>query len=231
MFQIIIKIVLTLVLLYLIILIWTNEIDVKKTVMFHLSSIIKFNKAHKININIDNTSFARCSLPGNINNGNFGLVLYGFKIINSSEENLTMKEVIVRYTLNGKVFSVESSALLTGTLYDPQKKKNINAIIVKHGADRVIHMGWNNITSEIGDNRVLPPGGVLSGSALFVLGFRSIEELSKIKEFKIVIVDYSGNETVHDLAVESRWIDQAKYNWIENRSFEIDPAGNIRYSN
>lgn len=230
MLQIMLKVFFTLCLVYGIFVVWTNEIDIKKTIIAPLSSIIKFKKHIKLDINVANTTFARCLLPGNTNNGNIGIALYDLKIVNSSEENSTIKEVILRYTLNGKVFTAESYVLLTGTLYSPLDKKDINAIIIRRGSDRVVLMRWNNLRTEIGEYKVLPPGGVLSGSALFVLGFDTIEALSKIKKLEMVIVDYSGTETVQEIMIQSNRIEDAKYSSIENRSFSIDQAGNTKYS-
>ncbi len=230
MLQILLKVFFTLCFVYVIFVVWTNEIDIKKTIIAPLSSIIKFKKHIKIDINFANTTFARCLLPGNTNNGNIGITFFELKIVNLSEENTTIKEVILRYTLNDKVFTTESYVLLTGTLYSPLDKKDINAIIIKRGSDRIFLMGWNNLRTEIGEYKVLPPGGVLSGSALFVLGFNTIEDLSKIEKFEMVIVDYSGTETVQEIMIQSNWIEDAKYGLIENKSFSIDQAGNLKYS-
>lgn len=230
-FQIIIKVFLTLCLIYGIFIVWTNEIDLKKTIITPLTSIVKFKKHIKLDINIANTSLVRCILPGNYNSGNIGLLLYDLKIVNSSEENSTIKEVNLRYTLDGKGFTTESLALLTGTLYSPLDKKDINAVIIQRGADKIVLMNWNNLRTEIGEHKVLQPGGVLSGSALFVLGFDSMETLSKVGKVELVVIDYSGAESIQEIKLLDNWIEGIKYSLIENRSFFIDQAGNIRYHN
>jgi hypothetical protein len=229
--QVIAKVLISLCLIYGIIIVWTNEIDLKKTIITPLSSIIKFKKHVKLDINIKNTSLVRCILPGHDNSGNIGLLFYDLNIVNSSDENSTIKQVIVRYSLNGRRFATESVVLLTGTLYSPLEKKDINAVIVKRGADKIILMNWNNLRTKIGERKALLPGGVLPGSALFVLGIDSVEVISRIRNLELVVVDYSGAEAVQEIKLLDNWIEEAKHSLIENRSFSIDQAGNIKYSN
>ena len=164
------------------------------------------------------------------NSGNIGLLLYSLNIVNSSEENLTIKEVVARYTLNGRQFATESVVLLTGTCYSPLHKKDINVVIIKRGAGKLVLQNWINLRTKIGERTVLPPGGVLTGSALFVLGFNSVEALSKIRNLELVVVDYSGGEAVQEIKLLDSWIKDVEYCSIENRSFSIDQAGNIKYS-
>lgn len=228
--QVIVKVLISLCLIYGILIVWTNEIDVKKTIITPLSSIIKFKKHVKLDINMGNISLVRCISPGNDNSGNIALMLYDLTIVNSPQGNSTIKKVIVRYILNGRRFATESVVLLTGTLYSTLEKKDINAVIIKRGADKIVLMNWNNLRTKIGERKVLSPDEVMSGSALFVLGFDNVEALSKIRNLEMVVVDYSGAETVQEIKLLDNWIEEAKHSLIENRSFSIDQAGNIKYS-
>ena len=229
--QVIVKVLISLCLIYAFFAVWTNEIDIKKTIITPLSSIVKFKKHVNLDINIKNTSLVRCILPGHDHSGNLGLLFYDLNIVNSSDENSTIKKAVVRYSLNNRRFEVESVVLLTGTLYSPLEKKDINAVIIKRGADKIVLMNWNNLRTKIGERKALPPNGVLPGSALFVLGVDSVEGISRIRHLEIVVVDYSGAETVKPIKLLDNWIEEAKHSLIENRNFSIDQAGNIRYSN
>ena len=185
------------------------------------------SKPHKVEIDFENTIFARFICPQNKNHGNFGLAFYVLKIVNSSKENLTVKDVLIRYTLDGTEFSTDSLVLLTGSVYAPSEKNDVDAIIVKHGPDDIVLMNWNNLKTEIVKQNILSPGGVLSGSAFFVLNFDNAEAINKLENPEIVVVDYRGKETVHPITVEKEWFDRAKHSLIENRSFTIKEQGNI----
>lgn len=183
----------------------------------------------KFEINSQNTLFARFVCPHHKKNGKIGLAFYGLKIVNISKKNLSIKEVLVRYTLGGSEFTTESHVLLTGTIYSPLEKKDINAIIVKVGTDDIVLMNWDNLRTEIGKHKFLSPGEVLSGSAFFALDFDTTEAISKLEKLKIVIVDYSGKETLHPISIEDEWIRRAEQAVVENRSFTNDGNGQIKF--
>ena len=228
--QILVKVILTIILVYGIIVVWASDIDIKKTILAPFSSVIKFKKHLNIDVNIDNIVITRFIFPGHKYSGNFGLLFYSLKIVNSSEDNCTIKKVDLRYTLDGKINSIAPNTLLTGTGYFPLEKKDVNAIIVRRAEENLVLLNWQNLATEIGEHKVLPPGGVLSGSALFVFEFNEVEKLSNMRNVELVITDYLGEESVQEIKLLDNWIETAKYYRVENKEFTIDPSGKIKYS-
>ncbi len=185
-------------------------------------------KPHKFEIDSQNALFARFICPNNKKNGYIGLAVYVLKILNSSKESLTVKQVLLRYSVKGVERFTDSHVLLTGTIYDPHKKKNVNAIIVKIGTNNVVLMNWNNLRTEIGKYKVLSPGEVLSGSALFVLDIVNQEQISDLENIKVVVVNYRGKKTEHSISIKDEWLTSLRNGAvIENRSFIKNQNGQI----
>lgn len=91
-------------------------------------------------------------------------------------------------------------------------------------------MGWDNLRTEIGKHNVIPAGGVLSGSAIFILEAKNIDEVSEVTNLEIVVTDYSGNESIHSLKILDEWINHGRKSVIEPKQFTLDKDGNIVYA-
>ena len=158
------------------------------------NSGLKFKKHHTVVIDFKNTTAARFLLKGNAYNGNIGILFYGIRIVNSIGEGVTLKTVNLHYNRNGKHFSSESHVLLTGSVYSPNNKGDIDLIIMRCGVDNIVLMNWTNLRVEIGKNNILPPGGILAASAAFILDFKDASDLAKLRDLSVSVTDYSGNE-------------------------------------
>ena len=185
---------------------------------------------HTLIVDIENTTAARFLSAGNGNRENIALLFYNLRIINSLDENVTIRKVVLHYSLLAKQFSTDSHVLLTGAVPSPDKKENIDAIVLRVGAANIILMNWKNLREQIAQDKLLLPGGVLAGSAAFILNFKDANDLGKIKECAISIIDYSGNETTKAIPLDNKWVEQAKRQIVENRRFVIDQAGHVVYS-
>ena len=185
-------------------------------------------RQHTLVIDVPNTTTAQFLLKGNSNSGKLGLLFYNLRIVNSFDENVTIGEVILRYELEGKLFNSESYVLQTG-IVRPPGKGDVDAIIVRLGPANIVLMGWKNLREEIGEHKIILPGGVLAASAAFVLDMRDISELARVGKLTISIMDYSGNETVKELPMEAKWVDDAKKQIVENRRFVVDEINNVAY--
>lgn len=221
--QIIVKSVFTLIMLGVVVFVWTRDIDLQKTVFDPLSSFIKFRKHHGVEIT-HNDIIAASAL------GRVG-IFFRLQIVNAFEKNITIKHVHLRYSLAGKPYELESHVFLTGLIYSPHEKKDIDSLLIRFPSRsaNIINMNWNNLRTEIAKNRLLEPGGVLSGSVAFLFEFSRPEDLLKVKDLEVVVADYSGNETAQRLAVQDTWVSQAKDLLVENRRFMKDQAGAIQY--
>jgi hypothetical protein len=78
--------------------------------------------------------------------------------------------------------------------------------------------------------RTLNPIRSRRGIPRFSLFGKCSNDLAKVKELAISIIDYSGNETIKEIPLEKKWVDQAKRQIVENRRFVIDQAGHVAYS-
>lgn len=184
----------------------------------------------KLDIDSKNTLFARFINSGNSKSGNICLAFYGMKIVNTSNEPFTVKDVILRYQFKGEEYSSISQVVLTGTIYAPLDKKEINALIVHSNGNNIVLMGWDNIRTEIGKHNVIPAGGVLSGSAIFILETNNIDELVEITSPTIVVTDYSGNESLHSFEILDDWINHGRNVVIEPKEFTSGKNGEIIYA-
>jgi hypothetical protein len=217
-----VKIVGTVFLLLLIGSLWSADIDVSKTLTTPLSWFLKFKKHYTFDFSNKQTVAAR--FPGN---GNIALVMYAIAIVNTLEENVTIKDVKLRYRLAGKPFITDSLVLQTGNIVgsaDP-------ALILTTGGEprvNIILGNWKNLRTEIGSYRILQPGAILAGSAFFVLGFQDAADFTRVKNLEIVIVDFSGNETVQEIPVSPEWITGMRL-IVETRRFQSDGKQEIKY--
>jgi len=102
-------------------------------------------------------------------------------------------------------------------------------LIMSNGIDKIVLMGWENIGPKIVQNNVVVPGGVLSGSAAFVICDFDKNALN-IESIKLVIDDYSGNQTIHDVEFREEWVEGIKKGFrIVNRQFTHNDNGTIQW--
>lgn len=185
---------------------------------------------HRLVIDTANIIPVRIVLHGAKQYGNIGMLVYNIKIVNLMEKSVTIDKVLLSYDLDGRHFGVDSHVLLTGIVYSPNDRGNTEAIIVRHLHSNIVIMGWKNLRVQLGENRLLPTGAVLAGSAGFILDFKNVNYLAKLTNLAITVIDYSGNETRKEIPLNKAWIEQAKIQFVENRTFVIDKAGKITYS-
>jgi hypothetical protein len=130
--------------------------------------------------------------------------MYKVVIANTLQQSVTIKEVKLRYRLDGKPVIADSHVLQTGSVAGSVDPAII--IAIEKPRTMVVLMGWKNLRPEIGEYRTLQPGAVLAGSALFVLGFQDVKDFTRVKDLEIVILDFSGNETTEKISVDPEWI-------------------------
>src|SRR5690606_21315148 len=109
------------------------------------------------------------------------------------------KEVVLRYSLNMKDYTTDSYVVNPGAMYDKSGNIYNYAVIENVGKDRIVLMDWRNLRSVIGAHKVLSPGEILSGSALFILDIVEIEQLSEIENMRLIVRDFRGKKTEHPL--------------------------------
>jgi hypothetical protein len=221
-FQIAAKLLVTAILLFLIISVWSGEIDIRRTLTAPLTAIIKF-KEHAT-FDIDARQIIAARLPV----GLLGFLFYDLKFVNLLNENVTLKQIEIRYSFEGRDYETDSLALVTGDVYTP-KGEVVPSLLLHLGQANLFLMNWSNLRQVIGRYTTLPHGSVLVGSAAFALeGLSQVSDLEKLKTIEMVATDFSGNETVKKLIVSKEWIEPAKMAVVEGRVF-TNKNGAITY--
>ena len=79
------------------------------------------------------------------------------------------------------------------------------AVILQGEGTRVVHMRWKNMRDEINLNHVIAPGGIIQGSAIFILHTSSRARVKRIRKVSLIVTDYSGNKSSHDILLKNKW--------------------------
>jgi hypothetical protein len=175
---------------------------------------------YKIDYANDETIFAKLILKHNHFSGNFALVFANLSIVNISGEPQTIKNLILRYKFLGRTHESDSIIVITGSLYAPLGKKNVECLIIYQGDDQKIMMDWVPIRSRILQAPLLPAGGIINGSAMFQLAAR--DHLNKLEQVQLIVYDYSGNEYFQDVQIPREWLETAHHSIIEPKDFVIE---------
>jgi len=185
----------------------------------------KLRRAHKIEIDYRNVILAPIeTTDGSYPNGKLALGFYILKIVNRGDSATTLKSIRLKCLVDGKLIDTDSYVTQVGTLQSGKP-----ALIVSNGIDKIVLAGWENIRPKMGQNNVIVPGGVLSGSAAFVICDFDKNAIN-IDNIKLVIDDYSGNQTTQDVEFQSEWVDQIKKGFrIVDRQFTHTDKGEIQW--
>lgn len=70
----------------------------------------------------------------------------------------------------------------------------------------------------------------MSGSAIFELEAKSIDEISEVKNLELVVIDYFGNESIHPFTILDEWLTNGKHYFIEPKQFTIDKDDKIVFA-
>lgn len=189
----------------------------------------KNNKHSFLDIDTKNTILCKY-MDSDRKKGHISLLFYGLKIVNISAEPFTIKDIKLEYTYKSKKHSTISTVIITGTVFSPQTKENMNSLIVYFGINQAVLMGWDNIRTKIGEHKIIERNGVLTGSALFILEFKELEDIRDITDFQIVVSDYSKKFSKHPIKIEEDWIIRGKNSFVQPRHFTTDEKGKIIYT-
>lgn len=168
-----------------------------------------------------NTFFTRYHNEDDTRSGNIGLAFYDINIVNVSDQTYTIKDLTLKYELDGTTYSTESTVLRTGHVIGGNKR--IKAIrlqkILGYDVHNVHLLNWINIKTKIGERRAITPGSVLHGSAFFVLELRDFEEVKHLENMEILIRDYSGNSSVQRVEMQAGWLEIGKDSVVQSKPF------------
>jgi hypothetical protein len=232
MIEIITKLVLTIIVtaMYIsaIYFMWTNQIDVYRTLSKPLESLIQTNA----NIIQTEGKDVILSRYGNYTVGSLTLLFYNsIKFINRSDKAVTIKDVHLRFELDGSIKDVELSDLKTGRAETPDGPRDAAIFYVADGnkLNTGVMLNWKNFRTEIAEEKPIIPGAVLTGSGAFRSGISSLDEFNKITKFELVITDYFGNDTVKTILPQAIWTREGRTSFFNDRRFTIDASGKVTY--
>jgi len=186
----------------------------------------KLRKRYKFDIDYKNITFALFSDPKNPKLDNrLCIIFYFFRIVNNSEESKTLKNVFLSYSFDGKVYQNESYVVHSGIISDVNKP----AVLTSNGIDSVFLLDWYNIRTKLGENETIPPGGVFSGSAVFL--FESIvSDVHQVKDLKLIITDFHGKKLSYPMAVKDEWFNSFNKGFsVINKSFTTKKDNTIKW--
>jgi len=183
-----------------------------------------FRKGHKVDIEIKNTFFALFQCDEHKFNGAMGMGFYDMKITNTSNQPFTVKKVILKYQLDGKIYETDSFTINTGKLPD-----GCEAAILSNDIDNIILMGWFNLRAEIAKHQRLSQGQVMATSAYFILEANE-EQFDRIEDIELVIYDYRDKKSSLKLKIQENWKDNVRKGFkILNRRFNVDTNSKINF--
>jgi len=184
----------------------------------------------RIDIDPKNTIVARLGDPDHRLDGRIGIAFYDLKVVNVSRSTTTLSDLHLEYRMGRTRRETTSHVLLTGQVYAPLEKKMVDAALVEIGGARVVLMNWSNLRSRIAEHVALGPGGVLAGSALFLLDADGFESLKELREVSLVLTDCRGRKSTRTVGIDQESIERGVDAVILNRSFRSDPNGNILFA-
>lgn len=171
-----------------------------------LAAVAGGGPAHRADIAAEQLQLARINAPDqNLLHQRVGVGLYGMTIVNHSDRPLTLKEVALKYSVGGKEFETNSYVIRTGLAV--RNEKAIETALLVIDRVRVFMAHWHNLRPRLGRRVAIGPGAVLGGSAFFLFEFKEWREILNVSNLKLVVRDYSGQETFHpfEMPREEPW--------------------------
>lgn len=147
-------------------------------------------------------------------NNNTAICFYSLTIVNKNAFSSTIRSV--------EAFARIGKSWHETTLYDIRTGKlenGIDAVILSNGQENIVMMRWKNLRGQIQLHNVLPNGGVLKGSVVFVLD-ADMNKARDIGKVKILISDYLKNRSTKYVRIQERMFDAMNENFkIVDRAF------------
>lgn len=142
----------------------------------------------------------------NVNNKT-AICFYHMTIVNKNPFSTTIKNVEAFARIGKSWHKTTLCNVKTGKL-----KNGIDAVILSNGQENVVMMRWKNLHAEICQQDPLPNGGVLKGSAVFMLDVE-INKTRDISKVKILISDYLRRRSVKYVRIEEGTFDAMNKNF------------------
>ncbi|MGX1105472.1 hypothetical protein [Bradyrhizobium elkanii] len=203
--------------------VWVEPIDFKKTLRWPLEKVVAFkDPVLAADIDVKQVALGWFEQNGTSLKGKLALIFYDLRLVNRSGGNTTIKDVHVR--IEGQP-DADSVVVMTGSVSTGQGGAS-ETLLVRQGSANIFMMGWVNLRTVIGEYKPVPPGGVMSGSAVFVTD-ATPEQLKSVKSVQLVVRDFLENEATKDIKVDPGWWQGLDQRYIVSRHFKVDETGKM----
>jgi hypothetical protein len=141
------------------------------------------------------------------------LLFYVLRFVNTTDENVTVKEIVLR--LKGR-HDVDSTVLVTGQVESPKGYRSESIVLqFKSPPKNIFLSGWKNLRPVLGEYKALSPGAVLAGSAAYVIDNMTVDQLRQLTTIEMVAVDFAGNETTKQIDLDPEWLKLSNSSVVE----------------
>jgi hypothetical protein len=186
----------------------------------------EIKKGYDLDFSFENTVIMPVASPNTRVNGKTVIGFFNMSIVNNNTFSSTIKEIDLFVKLDNKWVEGQLFNITTGKI--PSGK---SSAICSNNIDNIVLIDWQNIKLVISEGKTLMPGAILKSSAIFLFS-QSISEIKNIKEIKVVIRDYSRNESVKTVKVEKKltMLSDKGFKFID-KNFISDGKQNIQWIN
>jgi hypothetical protein len=160
---------------------------------------------HAVSVEHGNVRFARIISKTDQRNEKLALLVYDLKVINTHSNPITIKEILLRYSDGENIKECRPYSIPTGEIEGKQ------AIAMSNSKDQIV-IAWENIWDKVISSNIVPPGGILRGSALFILAM-PVDHAHDIKSLSLVVRDFNANESEHISHVQDKWLEAIQNNF------------------
>lgn len=192
--------------------VWTRPIDIVGTLSKPLSFLWSEKKTATLDVDVKQVVGAQFR-------GVPCLLFYDLHFANTSGENVTVKKIVLR--VKGRREDIDSTVLITGQVETP--KGEIDSIIVQVAnpgkVANIILMNWKNLRPILSELKMLSPGAVLAGSAVFVIDGMTLDQFKRLEMVELVAIDFAGNEATKQIDIAPDWVTRAAISSVADREF------------
>jgi hypothetical protein len=186
----------------------------------------KSKKRYHFDLNFGNIFFATFWDSDNPRlDGRICLAIYALSVANGSDEANTLRDIDLSYRYGGRRYQTDSYVVPSG-----KSPSGEPAIVVTNMVNNIVMVGWHNVRTKLGRHEPLQPGGVFSGSAVFLFE-PHITDLHNIQKLSIIVNDYLGNKSTYPLEINEDWLKSFRSGFrIINDPYTLDEDGSVIFT-
>jgi len=137
--------------------------------------------------------FAKFYSPTSALHGHVSVCIFGMELINNSGRTVAVRDVSLRYEVEGKSHTIDSHVLLTTLIHAPLEHKDVQVAVMDVKKAQIILMGWRNLRTVLYENPQIEDGGIIRGSACFVISQNVSDK--DISNMSLVVRSYKDQKS------------------------------------